>query len=180
MIARLRALFSKKDATVELVDLNEAAREVIALSLHELRRNEISVRLELDDDLPAVAGDRVQLQQVILNLILNASDAMCAVADRPRNLLIVTEPDENGRVRLAVSDTGVGLGDENVARSLRCLLHHQAWRHGHRPLGQPVDHRSHQGRLWAKPNDGPGATFLFSVPSAGEEAGRQVQLQRQV
>ena len=101
VITRLRALFSKKDATTESVDLNEATREVIALSLSELQRNRVILRSELADDLPPVAGDRVQLQQVILNLLLNASDAMSGVNDRPRQLLIRTERDEGDRVRSA-------------------------------------------------------------------------------
>src|SRR5437588_391800 len=109
VITRLRSLFSKKDATIESVDLNEATREVIALSLSELQRNRVILRSELADNLPPVAGDRVQLQQVILNLVRNASDAMSGVDDRPRLLLIQTEPDEGGQVRLSVQDAGVGM-----------------------------------------------------------------------
>src|SRR5437899_7990588 len=86
VIARLRALFSKRDATTDSVDLNEATREVIALSLSDLQRNRVILRSELADDLPPVTGDRVQLQQVILNLLRNASEAMSAVDDRPRQL----------------------------------------------------------------------------------------------
>ena len=106
VITRLRALFGKKDATTESVDLNEAAREVIALSLSELQRNRVILRPELADDLPPVTGDRVQLQQVILNLLRNASDAMSAVDDRPRQLLIRTERDEGDRVRLTRARCG--------------------------------------------------------------------------
>jgi C4-dicarboxylate-specific signal transduction histidine kinase len=84
VITRLRTLFSKKEPTPEPVDLNEAVREVIALSLSRLQREGVILRQELADDLPVVTGDRVQLQQVILNLILNASDAMSGVEDHPR------------------------------------------------------------------------------------------------
>jgi C4-dicarboxylate-specific signal transduction histidine kinase len=108
VITRLRALFGKKDNTIELIDLNEAAREVIALSLTELQSNRVVLRPELADDLPSVTGDRVQLQQVILNLLRNASDAMVGIEDRPRHLMIRTEPDEDDHVRLSVQDTGVG------------------------------------------------------------------------
>jgi len=87
VITRLRALFSKKDAATELVDLNEATREVIALSRSELERNRVITRTELADELPLVTGDRVQLQQVIINLLRNGSDAMSEVDDRPRELL---------------------------------------------------------------------------------------------
>jgi len=165
VIARLRSLFSRKEASVEPVDLNEAAREVIALSHHELRRNEIEVRLELHDDLPAVAGDRVQLQQVILNLILNASDAMCAVGGRPRNLHVVTGLDENGGVQLAVSDTGIGFGDGDAAGLFEPF-------YTTKPSGM--------GRLWAEPNEGAGATFRLSIPCAGERVGRKATRQRRI
>ena len=91
MITRLRALYSKKEPTPEPLDLNEAAREVIALSLSRLQRDRVILQQELANDLPLVTGDRVQIQQVILNLVLNASDAMSGVDDRPRQLMIRTE-----------------------------------------------------------------------------------------
>src|SRR5262249_44341655 len=90
VIARLRALFARKESTTELVDLNEATREVIALSSSDLQRNRVILRQELADDLPPVVGDRVQLQQVILNLLRNASDAMSGVDDRSRQVVITT------------------------------------------------------------------------------------------
>jgi C4-dicarboxylate-specific signal transduction histidine kinase len=90
VIVRLRALFTKKESTTELVDLNEATRELIALSSSNLQRNRVVLRQELADDLPAVVGDRVQLQQVILNLLLNACDAMSDIDDRSRQLTIST------------------------------------------------------------------------------------------
>src|SRR6202035_223196 len=116
VITRLRALFAKRDATTEPVDLNEAAREVIALSSSELQRSRVILRAELADDLPPVTGDRIQLQQVILNLLRNASDAMSGVDDRPRKLLIRTERDEDDRVRLTVQDTGAGFEPQAAGR----------------------------------------------------------------
>jgi C4-dicarboxylate-specific signal transduction histidine kinase len=116
VITRLRALFGKKDTSTESVNLNEAAREVIALSLGELQRNRVTLRAEFADDLPPVTGDRVQLQQVILNLFLNAFDAMSGVDDRPRRLVIRTERDEGDRVRLSVQDAGVGLDPQSLDR----------------------------------------------------------------
>ena len=110
VITRLRALFSKREFTLEPVDLNEATRELIALSLNELQRNRVILQSELAEGLPTVTGDRVQLQQVILNLVRNASDAMVDVHDRPRQLLIKTEREDGNRVRLTVRDAGVGLG----------------------------------------------------------------------
>src|SRR3954447_12532700 len=88
VITRLRALFSKRTSVAERVDLNEATREVVVLTLSELQRNRIIVLTEFADDLPPVSGDRVQLQQVVLNLLLNASEAMSTAEDRPRQLII--------------------------------------------------------------------------------------------
>jgi C4-dicarboxylate-specific signal transduction histidine kinase len=116
VITRLRALFGKKDTATESVDVNEATREVIALSLGELQRSRVILRAELADDLPPVTGDRVQLQQVILNLVRNASDAMSGVDDRPRQLVIRTERDEDDRVHLIVQDTGVGFDPRAAGR----------------------------------------------------------------
>src|SRR3954463_14769383 len=116
VITRLRALFSKKEFTVESLDLNEATREVIALALSDLHRNRVILRSELADDLPRVTGDRVQLQQVILNLLRNASDAMADVDDRPRQLLVKTEYEAGNRVRLSVQDVGVGLDRQSMDR----------------------------------------------------------------
>src|SRR5499427_1177542 len=104
VITRLRALFTKKAFTLEPLDLNEATREVIALSSNDLQRNRIILHSELADGLPMVTGDRIQLQQVILNLLRNAADAMVDVHDRPRRLLIKTEHEDTNRVRLMVSD----------------------------------------------------------------------------
>ncbi len=164
VITRLRALFSKKDVTTEPVDLNEATREVIALSLSELQRNRVVLRAELADDLPPVTGDRVQLQQVILNLLRNASDAMSGVDDRPRKLLIRTERDEDDGVHLTVQDTGVGFDPQALGRLFEAFY---TTKSGGMGIGLSVSRsiiESHHGRLWAAPNDGPGATFSFSIP----------------
>ena len=168
VITRLRALFGKKGATTESVDLNEATREVIALSLSELQRSRVILRTELADDLPPVAGDRVQLQQVILNLLRNASDAMGGVEDRPRQLRISTERDEGERVRLSVQDAGVGFDPQAANRLFEPFY---TTKNDGMGIGLSVSRsiiESHQGRLWAAPNDGPGATFSFSIPHASE------------
>jgi signal transduction histidine kinase len=164
VITRLRALFSKKDATTESVDLNEAAREVVALSLSRLQRNRVIVRPELASDLPTVTGDRVQLQQVILNLLLNASDAMSGVDDRPRQLVIKTERDEGDSVRLTVQDAGVGLEPQGLDRLFEAFYTTKSSGMG---IGLSVSRsiiERHHGRLWATSNNGPGATFSFSIP----------------
>jgi PAS domain S-box-containing protein len=171
VITRLRALYGKKDTTAESVDLNEAIREVLALSLSELQRNRVILRPELADDLPVVTGDRVQLQQVILNLIRNASDAMSAVDDRPRQLLIKSERDESDHVRLTVQDAGVGFD----APPDRLFESFYTTKNDGMGIGLSVSRsiiENHQGRLWATLNEGPGATFSFSIPRAPEGSTR--------
>jgi len=168
VIARLRALFSKKEFTLESVDLNEATREVTALSLSDLQRNRVMLQFELADDLPAVRGDRVQLQQVILNLLRNASDAMAGVDDRPRQLRIMTELDAANRVRLTVQDVGVGFDPQNVDKLFAPFYTTKIDSMG---IGLSISSsiiERHHGRLWAAPNDGPGATFSFSIPRSSE------------
>ena len=168
VIKRLRALFSKRDATAEAVDLNEATREVMALSLSELQRGRVLLRTEFADDLPPVNGDRVQLQQVILNLLLNASDAMSGVEERPRELVIRTGTDEGDGVRLSVQDAGVGFDPQDVGRLFEAFY---TTKGGGMGIGLSVSRsiiESHHGRLWAAPNDGPGATFSFSIPRASQ------------
>ena len=168
VISRLRALFSRKDMAMELVDLNEATREVITLALCELQRNRVIVKPELADELPIVAGDRVQLQQVILNLLRNASDAMSSVDDRPRQLLIRTEHDADGGVRLSVQDAGVGFEPESINKLFDSFYTTKSDGMG---IGLSVSRsiiENHQGRLWATSNDGPGATFSFSIPCVAE------------
>jgi signal transduction histidine kinase len=168
VITRLRALFGKKDATTASVDLNEATREVIALSMPELQRSRVILRRELADDLPPVMGDRVQLQQVILNLLLNAAEAMSDVHDRPRQLVIRTARDEDDRVRLSVQDSGVGFEAHDVERLFDAFY---TTKRGGMGIGLSVSRaiiESHRGRFWAAPNDGPGATFSFAIPRGRE------------
>ena len=164
MIARLRALFSKKEFTLESLDLNEATREVIALALTDLQRQRVVLQSELADDLPMITGDRIQLQQVILNLLRNASDAMADVHERLRLLLIKTEREGGNRVRLSVRDTGMGLPPQGLDSLFDAFY---TTKSGGMGIGLFVSRsivERHQGRLWAEPNDGPGATFSFSIP----------------
>jgi PAS domain S-box-containing protein len=168
VITRLRALFSKKEITAELVDLNEASREVIALSLGELQRSRVILRSEFADNIPLVTGDRVQLQQVILNLLLNASDAMSVVVDRPRKLVIKTESDECDHVRVTVRDSGIGFEAQGADKLFEAFY---TTKSGGMGIGLFVSRsivENHQGRLWAVPNKGPGATFSFSIPRASQ------------
>jgi C4-dicarboxylate-specific signal transduction histidine kinase len=164
VITRLRALFSRKDFAPEPLDLNEATREVIALSTGDLQLHRVILQSELADNLPAINGDRIQLQQVILNLLRNGSDAMLDVQDRPRQLLIRTEHEDNQHVRLTVRDSGVGLHPESLESLFDPFY---TTKSGGMGVGLFVSRsivERHQGRLWAEPNDGPGASFSFSIP----------------
>jgi PAS domain S-box-containing protein len=164
VVTRLRGLFSRKQVVAESVDLNEATREVIALTAGELRRGRVVVREELADSLPAVTGDRVQLQQVILNLLLNATDAMSGVDDRSRELVLRTGRGEGGEVCVSVQDSGVGFPPEDRERLFQAFYTTKAQGMG---IGLSVSRsviERHQGRLWAVANDGPGSTFTFSLP----------------
>jgi C4-dicarboxylate-specific signal transduction histidine kinase len=158
VITRLRALFSKKHTIAERVDLNDAAREVIALSLSELQRNRVILRFELADDLPLVTGDRVQLQQVILNLVRNASDAMNTVHDRARELLIRTERDEGDQALLSVRDAGLGFEPQTADRLFETFY---TTKHDGMGVGLYVSRSI---------VDGPGATFSFSIPQGPDGA----------
>ena len=167
VVTRLRALFTKREFTLEPLDVNEATREVIALAANGLQRDRIILHSELADDLPAVAGDRIQLQQVILNLLRNASDAMIDVQDRPRRLLVKTERDDRDRVRVTVRDAGRGLPPHSLGSLFDAFF---TTKSGGMGIGLFVSRsivERHQGRLWAQPNDdGPGATFAFDIPHA--------------
>lgn len=164
VVTRLRALFAKGKTVADSVDLNEATQEVIALLMSEFQRCRVIVRTEFAGDLPVITGDRVQLQQVILNLFLNASDAMGGVEVRPRELRIRTEQVDNGHVCLRVQDAGMGFEPQNAEMLFDSFYTTKPQGMG---IGLSVSRsivESHQGRLWAAPNDGPGATFSFSIP----------------
>jgi PAS domain S-box-containing protein len=168
VIQRLRAMFTRKEAATEVVDLNEAAKEVLALSASELQRAGVVPRTEFAEDLPRARGDRVQLQQVILNLILNAADAMRAVDDRTRILRLATDKAAPGLVRLSVRDSGTGIEPEALDRVFDAFFSTKSEGMG---IGLSISRsiiQGHAGRLWATSNDdGPGATFSFQIPSDG-------------
>ena len=168
VIKRLRALFTHTEATTELVNLNQATEEVIALSRTELERNRVITRTDLARGLPLVTGDRVQLQQVILNLLRNGSDAMSNVGDRPRELWFRTKLEEGERVRVSVQDAGTGFEPQSFDRLFQTFYTTKEDGMG---IGLSVSRsiiENHDGRLWATPNDGPGVTFSFSLPCVVE------------
>jgi PAS domain S-box-containing protein len=169
VINRLRALFSKREFTLEPLDMNDLTREVVALSMSDLQRNRIVLQSQFADDLPIITGDRIQLQQVMLNLLRNALEAMAGVDDRPRQLLIRTERHEADRVRLTVRDAGVGLDLQSMNKLFDAFYTTKADGMG---IGLSVSRsiiERHHGRLWAEPNEGgPGATFSFWIPPAAD------------
>jgi PAS domain S-box-containing protein len=165
VVARLRSLFAKKSEPPDWLDLNTAAREVVALSANALQRNQVVLREELVSDLPPVRGDRVQLQQVILNLLINASDAMRDVEGRARKILLKTQRDEDDSVRLIVQDVGTGIEPQNERKMFEPFF---TTKDGGMGIGLSISHsiiERHGGRLWATANAGHGATFSFSIPS---------------
>jgi len=136
--------------------------------LSDLQRNRVILQSELADDLPPITGDRVQLQEVILNLLRNASDAMSTVDDHPRELLVRTEHDEGDQVLLTVRDVGVGFTPESAAKLFQAFY---TTKNDGMGIGLHVSHsiiEAHHGRLWARANDGPGATFSFAIPCRSE------------
>ncbi len=166
VIKRLRAMFSTKTSTMEPADLNEVAREVIALSMGELRRAGALLQTDFATELPQVSVDRVQVQQVILNLLLNAADAMAAVDDRPRTLLLRTGLHDDGSVRLLVRDSGTGINPATIERLFDAFYTTKAKGMG---VGLSISRsiiERHAGRLWAEANEGPGATFSFCIPGS--------------
>jgi len=164
VVTRLRALFSRKPPAAEPVDLNDATREVIALSRSDLQGARATLGVELADGLPLVLGDRVQLQQVISNLLRNACDAVHGVTGRAREIVITTACDAEDRVLLSVRDSGVGFGPDGTDRLFDAFYSTKPDGMG---IGLSVCRsiiENYRGRLWAVPNEGPGVTFAFSLP----------------
>ncbi|NUX99677.1 GHKL domain-containing protein [Paraburkholderia sp. JPY169] len=168
MMTRLRALFSKRAVTADAVDLVEAANDVIELLRAELRKKRIVLRLETADNLPTAIGDRVQLQQVVLNLLLNAMEAMNGIDDRSRQMLVKIERDDGDHVRLAVTDSGEGIAPQHADRLFDAFFTTKREGLG---IGLSVSRciiERHGGRLWATSNERFGATFSFSIPCRAE------------
>jgi len=167
VVRRLRAMFAAKAPAMESFDLNDATREVITLSAGELKRGSALLHTKFADDLPLIRGDRVQLQQVVLNLLLNAIDAMAEVKARPRTLTIQTELQEDGDVNLRVRDSGTGIDAAAVDKLFQPFYTTKSNGMG---VGLSICRsiiESHGGRLWANANEnGPGATFCFCLRGA--------------
>jgi PAS domain S-box-containing protein len=163
VIARIRALATTTAIAKGPMDMNEAIRTVTDLARDELYRNRVTLRTEFADDLSPVVGDRVQLQQVILNLVKNGIEAMSTVEEGRRELVIRTQNDEANRVRVTVQDSGMGVDPESMERIFDAFFTTKEEGMG---MGLSISRsivQNHGGRLWAVGNDGPGTTFQFTV-----------------
>ena len=167
IISRVRLLFKKGTPQRELVDVNEVVREMIVLLRGEASRHNILVGTELAADLPQIVGDRVQLQQVLMNLMLNGIEAMKDV-DGKRELVIKSQRAENEEVLVSVSDTGVGLPVQQADQIFKAFFTTKPQGTG---MGLSISHsiiESHGGRLWAGENAPRGASFYFTLPTKVE------------
>jgi signal transduction histidine kinase len=167
IIERLRSLYKKSAPQRELVEVNEIIREMVGLLLAEANQYEVSIRADLGADLPKITADRVQLQQVFMNLILNAIEAM---KETGGVLTVKTQLAEDGQLLISVSDTGVGLPKEKTEQIFDAFFTTKPQGSG---MGLSISRsivESHGGRLWATANNGPGATFHFALRTAAEVA----------
>jgi PAS domain S-box-containing protein len=168
VIARVRALTKGQAPRKDRLDINHKIAEVLALMDHELRSHDIRLRTDMGRTLPGVAGDRVQLQQVLLNLIMNAIEAMSAVHDRPRELTIVSRQDGPNAVLVEVRDSGTGLDPRRAEQVFDAFYTTKAEGIG---IGLSISRsiiEAHGGRLWASANAPHGAVFRFSLPVTEE------------
>ena len=171
VIARIRTLTERGSTSRERLDLNETIQEVLVLVGDKAKREDVSIQTVFADVLFPVSGDRVQLQQVVLNLVMNAIEAMSTVGERPRELRIITGNIED-EVQVTVEDSGPGLDPNTMARIFEPFYTTKSTGMG---MGLSISRsilQSHGGRLWATAKDGPGTAFHFSLPKHQEEGSR--------
>jgi two-component system, LuxR family, sensor kinase FixL len=165
VIARIRALAKKSSPDKAPLNLNETIQEVLALTNNEAHRNRVSLQTDLAAGLPPVRGDRVQLQQVIINLVMNGIEAMKGITNQPRELLIKSDQYESDKVFVAVQDSGIGLDQQSLDRIFNAFYTTKPEGMG---MGLSISRsiiEAHGGRLWARSNEGLGATFQFTLPT---------------
>jgi C4-dicarboxylate-specific signal transduction histidine kinase len=168
IIRHIRAMFTKTTPEKKKVQVNDLIREVGVLIEGAASKNQIELHTELATDLPAVLGDRVQLQQVIVNLILNGIEAMSSVADGPRRLVIHSQMQNSDEVLVAVRDSGVGISPKDEKRIFEAFFTTKSQGMG---IGLSVSHsiiEAHGGQLWASNNSDHGATVQFTLPAGPE------------
>ena len=169
VITRIRALVRKADFEKAPLDINQVVQEVINLAQYEAVQKAVALQTELAGDLPLILGDRVQLQQLVLNLIMNGIEAMSSLADRPRELLVYSRQHGSDQVLLAVQDSGIGIDRENLTKIFAPFYTTKSQGMG---MGLAISRslvEAHGGRLWATANDTGGATFQFTLPTGGEK-----------
>jgi C4-dicarboxylate-specific signal transduction histidine kinase len=167
VITRIRSLVKKSAPAKTWLDLNDTIQEVLLITNAEARRHQVVVRTELAAALPPVRGDRVRLQQVILNLVMNGIEAMKEVTDRPRELLIRSRPEASSHVLVAVQDRGIGLDEQRLERVFEAFYTTKREGMG---MGLPISRsiiEAHGGRLWPTAHRDDGATFQFTLPTEG-------------
>jgi PAS domain S-box-containing protein len=170
VITRIRAMVRKSQPRRDQLNVNDTIREVVALVRGEFQRNAVSLRTEFSNDLPLVPADRIQLQQVILNLIVNALEAMSGVSQLQRELSLGSEQDGSNGVLITVRDSGAGLDRTSMDRLFDAFYTTKAQGMG---MGLAISRtiiESHGGTLWATPNEPHGAIFRFRLPTDGEHA----------
>ncbi|MGO9979602.1 MAG: sensor histidine kinase [Candidatus Sulfotelmatobacter sp.] len=170
VIGRIRSLINKTALERSPIQINEVIGEVVALADRQASRNEVSVVTELTPDLPPVLGDRIQLQQVILNLMLNGIEAMTGVSDRSRRLLIRSQMQDANQIRVSVEDCGIGVKAENMSRLFEPFFTTRSQGIG---MGLPISRsivEAHGGRLWAESTVNQGSVFQFTLPIGGGPA----------
>jgi PAS domain S-box-containing protein len=163
VIGRIRALVTKRTTPREKLDLNETIRDVLVIVGDEAKRKSVMIRTQFADEVLPIFGDRVQLQQVVLNLIMNGLDAMSSVSERARELVITTRNIDAGRVQVTVKDSGTGLDTNTIERIFDPFYTTKPSGMG---MGLSISRsilQNHGGRLWAAPNDGPGTSFHFTL-----------------
>jgi C4-dicarboxylate-specific signal transduction histidine kinase len=170
VIRRIRSLISKEAPERAHVQLNEVVEEVAALVLGQASRNDVAVKMELAPDLPSVLGDRIQLQQVLLNLMMNGIEAMTGVSDRPRQLIIRSRLEDAAHVCISIEDSGAGVKAENIGRLFEPFFTTRSQGIG---MGLPISRsiiEAHGGRLWAESTENQGTVFQFTLPGGGGPA----------
>jgi C4-dicarboxylate-specific signal transduction histidine kinase len=165
VIRRIRQFLTKDSQQIEPLDMNEVIRQALDFGRYQLAKGQVAVHVELADGLPAVRGDRIQLQQVILNLLVNAKDAMASVEDRK---LVVISEKSGARIRVAVRDSGSGASLQDMSRMFNAFFTTKPAGIG---MGLSISRsiiEAHGGRIWAESNDGPGLTLQFDLPVENE------------
>ena len=170
IVARIRALVKKAPLQKEWLDINETIREVLALARSTVQKNGVSLQTRLSENVPLILGDRIQLQQVMLNLMINAIEAMSGGGEGSRELWVNSEKGEATEVLIAVRDSGPGLDPQSLDRLFHAFYTTKPHGMG---MGLAISRsivEAHGGRLWATANEGRGATFQFTLPTGGEQA----------